>query len=111
MAIYAAGRPKKYNPTTGEGHKPPQTAGEYRIRSKNGTLEYIGETNNLNRRMNEHLRSGKLPTGKCGGTIEWQTADPHSTSESRRVHERIKIAKHLPRGNKSIGGEGRIAIS
>ena len=110
MSIYQAGRPKKYNPTTGAGNKPPKLPGEYRICSADGTINYIGETNNLNRRMNEHLRSGKLPTGKLGGTIEWQPADINSTSVSRRSHERIKIAKHLPRGNKSRGGEGRIAF-
>lgn len=58
--MYKPGRPQKYNPTTGEGNKPPALAGEYRIRDEQGTIIYVGETNNLNRRMNEHRRSGKL---------------------------------------------------
>lgn len=62
MGIYKQGRPKKYNPKTGEGQKPPSAPGEYRIRDENGDIVYIGETNNLNRRMNEHIKSGKIKT-------------------------------------------------
>jgi len=60
MGIYKPGRPKKYNPSTGEGHKPPSAPGEYRIRDDKGNIIYVGETNNLNRRMNQHIKSGKL---------------------------------------------------
>lgn len=63
MGIYKSGRPKKYNPTTGEGTKPPSKPGEYRIRDEDGNIVYVGETSNLNRRMNEHIRSGKLKKG------------------------------------------------
>lgn len=60
MGIYKPGRPNKYNPSTGEGKKPPSLPGEYRIRDEKGDIVYVGETNNLNRRMNEHKRNGKL---------------------------------------------------
>lgn len=60
MGIYKAGRPKKYDPSTGKGHKPPAAPGMYRIRDEKGKIVYIGETNNLKRRMNEHIGSGKL---------------------------------------------------
>lgn len=60
MGTYKSGRPTKYNPSSGSGTKPPSKAGEYRIRNEAGDIVYIGETNNLNRRMNEHIRSGKL---------------------------------------------------
>jgi excinuclease UvrABC nuclease subunit len=60
MGIYKPGRPAKYNPTTGQGNKPPQAPGEYRIRDGAGKVVYVGETNDLNRRMNEHKRSGKF---------------------------------------------------
>jgi hypothetical protein len=60
MSIYKPGRPNKYDPSSGGGRKPPQAPGEYRIRDEKGNIEYIGETSNLNRRMNEHRRSGKL---------------------------------------------------
>lgn len=60
MGIYKAGRPSKYTPSTGSGKKPPSAPGEYRIRNAAGDIIYIGETNDLRRRMNEHRRSGKL---------------------------------------------------
>lgn len=110
MAIYKPGRPHKYNPSTGTGQKPPAKPGEYRIRDENGHISYIGETNNLFRRTNEHIRSGKLPVGNgCKSSIEYKVADGRSTSRTRREHEQLKIAQHKPAQNKSIGGEGRPA--
>lgn len=110
MPIYRPGRPKKYNPTTGAGNKPLHKPGEYRIRNSSGQITYIGETNNLGRRMNEHIRTGKLPVGRDSkSTIEWKTSDGRSTSATRRKHEKQKIAQHNPVLNRSSGGEGRIA--
>lgn len=106
---YKPGRPTKYNPTTGTGTKPPAKPGEYRIRQADGTISYIGETCNLARRTAEHRRSGKLPVGESGGTIEYQVADGRTSSRTRREHERQKIAQHQPSQNRSRGGEGRIA--
>ena len=106
MSPYSPGRPQKYNPFTGKGHKPPKCPGEYRVRDAAGTIAYIGETNSLARRMREHMRSGKLQPG-C--TLEFQVADGRSSSRTRRAHEQAKIAQHNPTLNRSIGGEGRIA--
>ena len=60
MGIYGKGRPSKYNPTTRTGSKPPSAPEEYRIRDEQGKIVYVGETNNLNRRMNEHRRNRKI---------------------------------------------------
>ena len=109
MSIYKPGRPAKFNPSTNGGTRPPKAPGEYRIRDNGGGLLYIGETNDLNRRMKEHVATGKLPTGTLGGTFEFKVADGRSTSVTRRVHERMKIAQHDPVLNRSGGGEGRIA--
>lgn len=110
MSAYKPGRPNKYNPTTGVGQKPPSKPGEYRICDVGGAISYIGETNNLARRTGEHIRSGKLSTGQAGaGSIEYKVADGRSTSNTRREHERQKIAQHQPPLNKSKGGEGRPA--
>lgn len=106
MSIYKPGRPAKYNPSSGAGARPPAMPGEYRIRDAGGSILYIGETDNLTRRMAEHIRSGKLAAG-C--TIEYQVADGRSTSRTRREHEREKIKQHQPPLNKSKGGEGRPA--
>lgn len=105
MGIYSPGRPFKFTPATGQGCKPPHRPGEYRIRDSAGTILYIGETNDLHRRMQEHIRSGKL-TGSH--SIEFQLADGRSSSQTRRVHERSKIAQHAPQLNRSGGGEGRL---
>lgn len=106
MSIYKAGRPRKYNPATQFGKRPPDRAGEYRIRDGSRTITYIGETCNLNRRMGEHVRSGKLPRGS---TLEYKVADGRSSSGTRRQHEQTKIKQHHPILNRSKGGEGRPA--
>ena len=105
MSIYSAGRPKKVKVDDGLS-KIPDKAGEYRHRNAEGKITYIGETCNLRRRTKEHLKNGKIGNGF---TVEFQTADGRSSSKTRREHERKKIAQHKPEGNRSGGGEGRIA--
>lgn len=107
MSIYKPGRPSLFNPASGQGKRPPATPGEYRIRTASREIAYIGETNDLRRRMGEHIRSGKLG---ADATFEWKRADGRSTSSTRREHERQKIAQHNPPLNKSRGGEGRPAV-
>jgi len=107
MGIYKTGRPKKYNPSTGTGCDPEHKPGEYRIRDKEGNITYVGETADIRRRMQQHLRSGKLPND--GSTFEYKEADGRSTSNTRRQHEQEKIKQHNPPLNKSVGGEGRVA--
>ena len=110
MGIYRPGRPAKYMPATGQGHKPPHLPGIYRIRNHKGEIVYIGETCDLARRIGEHIRSGKISiTRRRASTVEFQVASPDSDSYSRRAHERKKIAQHKPVLNKSGGGEGRVA--
>lgn len=58
--LYKPGRPKKYDPNSGKGNPPPNKAGEYRIRDEHNNIIYIGETNNLKRRMQEHKRNGRF---------------------------------------------------
>lgn len=105
---YKRGRPSKFNPTTGEGKSPPNVAGEYRIATAKGIRKYIGETSNLSRRMNEHIRDRKIRKNQ---SFAWQLAKLTSTSRTRRDHERNKIDKHNPLGNKRRGGGGRPAKS
>ena len=110
MSIYKPGRPSKYNPSSRTGSKPPAKPGEYRIRDQNGKITYVGETNDLNRRMYQHTHGGKLSDPRNdGGTFEWKLADGRSTSSTRREHEQQKIAQHSPELNLSKGGEGRPA--
>lgn len=108
MALYKPGRPSKFCPTTLAGSKPPSQPGEYRIRDSAGAIAYVGETCDLNRRMQQHIRSGKL-SHRDSSTFEYKVADSHSTSAQRRAHERQKIREHQPYLNRSGGGEGRPA--
>lgn len=77
MSSYKPERLNKYTPLTGCGFKPPFSHGKYHLRDSSGTPCYIGETCNLSRRNNEHIRSGKLSGGgimKCktvAGLILW----------------------------------------
>ena len=105
--LYEPGRPRENRSSNPKKNAPPKEAGEYRIMDKNHNIKYIGETNNLERRRNEHKRNGKLDDD---GIFAWKVASKDSTSESRRVHERQKIKKHNPPLNKSKGGEGRKAM-
>ena len=104
------GQTPKIRPNDQKWEKPPKEPREYRIRDDSGKIIYIGETNNLERWMHEHIRSGKLKTGEeSKGTVEYQLADKRSTSVTRCLHERAKIKQHDPALNKSKGGEGRSA--
>lgn len=110
MGIYKPGRPRSYVPATGKGSAPPGKPGIYRIRSAVGEILYIGETCDLNRRVREHIRSGKIRlTPGAPSRVEYKVADGRSTSRTRRQYEKKKIARHKPALNRSRGGEGRIA--
>lgn len=105
MGIYSAGRPKKVFISDGL-ESLPHAPGEYRHRDADGNITYIGETNDIKRRSQQHLRSGKLQEDY---SVEYKVADGRSSSRTRREHEQMKIKQHNPSLNKSNGGEGRIA--
>ena len=94
MFPYKAGRPFRYDPAAKKGKTPPACPGEYRIRNARRELQYIGETNDLSRRMKEHIASGKLPLD--GSVFDYMPADGRSASRTRRAHEQRSIKKHAP---------------
>ena len=98
-SVYKPGRPSK--------QEPPAAPGEYRWRSKEtGQIEYIGETNNLKRRRDQHERSSK-PVSRETHDFEWKAADKRYSTDARRDHERAKIEQHHPPLNKRAGEAGR----
>ena len=115
MSLYPPGRPKRYDPVAGKGTMPPHAPGEYRIRDgKTNAILYIGETCDLRRRMQEHLRSGKIRqfigrSRRRTCWFEYKEASAAADSRTRRTHEQKKIRQHAPALNRSGGGEGRIA--
>ena len=107
MSVFGRGRPFKYQPFEQTGSKPPHAPGVYRIRNEAGSVAYVGETVDLHKRMNDHIRkTGNLRNGE---SFEYKIASPGSTSAARREVERKKIAKFHPERNHSAGGEGRKA--
>ena len=100
--LYSPGRPSK--------RPPPNKPGIYRWRNKKtDTIDYIGETNDLQRRMLEHERSDK-PVNRQTHDFEWKQADGRFSYEKRREHERDKIAQKQPPLNRVGGGGGRKPI-
>lgn len=101
MSIFKPGRPSR--------QQPPSRPGLYRwVEIATGIVSYIGETNDLRRRMREHERSD-APWDRTTHHYEWKPADGRSTSRTRREHEKAKIRQHDPPGNRNRGGGGRKA--
>ncbi len=81
MGNISRGRPNKLDPAAGKGSVPPQGPGVCRFREKRtGRVEYVGKTNNVERRLLEHAGAGKLDFDRH--TVEWKTADGRSTSRT-----------------------------
>ena len=115
MAVYPPGKPKRYDPIRKKGDLPPHAPGEYRITTRFlGRILYIGETADLQRRMGEHLRTGKIREAlrhpfRRSCWFEYKVAHTSASPKARRQHEREKIRRHHPPLNRSNWGEGRTA--
>lgn len=107
MGIYKSGRPVEVSPLNfSNTRRVPAAKGEYRIlNSKTKTPVYIGVSNNLNRRMREHIKSGKI-SGE-NSIFAYKTADGRASQKRINDHERAKIEQHKPSLNKRAGGAGR----
>ena len=107
MTLYKPGRPTEYHPLDKNDTKaPPKAKGEYRILdSETKSIKYIGVTNDLDRRMKEHIRSGKI--NEENDIFAYKTADGRASQTRLNDHERKKINKHDPELNQRAGGAGR----
>lgn len=107
MNLYKPGRPTEVSPLdTNNTRKVPAKKGEYRIlNSKTKEPAYIGVSKDLNRRMHEHIRSGKL--GGDNTIFAYKTADGRASQDRINNHERAKIEQHKPPLNQRAGGGGR----
>ncbi|MCY3701512.1 MAG: GIY-YIG nuclease family protein [Rhodospirillales bacterium] len=80
-----------------------------------GKLVYIGESGDLQSRLNQHTRQAQKPTRTDKSDlynpkkhrVDYKLAKPDAAAEQRRKHERSKIAQHRPPWNKDGGGSGR----
>ena len=106
MKIFRPGRPKEFKPFVNKDHSQvPACKGEYRIIGRDRRVMYVGYTNDLRRRMHEHMRTGKL--GGDNSTFAYKVADGRASRDSLARHEAEKIRKHEPVLNKRAGGAGR----
>ena len=107
MTLYKPGRPTEVRPLDPSNtRKVPAAKGEYRILdSKTKQPVYVGVSNNLNRRMHEHIRSGKLSGDNS--VFAYKQADGRASQSRINDHERTKIEQHKPPLNKRAGGAGR----
>lgn len=106
MQTYKSGRPKEVKPFSDKNKKGvPKKPGEYRILDSEKKVKYIGYACNLERRMKEHIKTGKLNEQNC--IFAFQCADGRASRSRLAEHERKKIEKHAPELNKRAGGAGR----
>lgn len=80
----------------------PSTGGVYRYTSASGS-QYIGVTNNLQRRAYEHTRDGKL---QSGDRIQYSPYKEGVTRSQIAATEVAHIKRHNPDRNSTRGGNG-----
>jgi hypothetical protein len=106
MNLYKPGRPKEFDTLNNTDYtQVPASKGEYRIIGKDRKVKYVGYSNDLRRRMREHMRSGKLSGDNS--IFAYKVADGRASRDCLALHEASKIKKHDPVLNKRAGGAGR----
>ncbi len=101
-----SGRMKETDKIKGPDSPLPNAPGEYRHRNKStGEVEYVGQTDNLRKRQQEHARNGKLDTDKQ--YVQYGEAKSTASKDDLLKTEVDHIARHKPSGNTTKGGNGR----
>jgi len=100
-----AGRMRETD-TIKDGSVIPNTAGLYHhINKETKTVDYVGQSDTLKKRQQEHARSGKLNTDTH--FVRYAESKNDATKDQLLETEKAHIAKHKPSGNTTIGGNGR----
>ncbi len=100
------GRMRKTDQIKGRGASIPKKPGLYRhVNKDSGKVEYVGQTNNLRVRQQQHARDGKLNTLKQ--YIYYSVAKIGVTKDELCNTEKTHIKRTKPSGNKTKGGNGR----
>ena len=98
--------PRSSPSTPANTRKVPSAKGEYRIINSNTReVVYVGVSKDLNRRMHDHIRSGKLSGDNS--IFAYKQADGRASQARINDHERSKIEQHKPELNQRAGGAGR----
>ncbi|RFP15125.1 hypothetical protein D0T25_18480 [Duganella sp. BJB488] len=100
------GRMRQTDVIKGPGSPLPSAPGIYRHTNKETkAVEYVGQTNDLRKRQQEHQRSGKLDPGRQN--VQFSVARPGADKAALCATEVNHIARHNPSGNSTKGGNGR----
>lgn len=100
------GRMKETDKIKGPESTIPNKRGVYRhIDKETGTINYIGQTDNLRRRQQEHHRTGKLDLSKQ--KVAYSVCKDEATKDDLLRTEKKQIKRHNPTGNITKGGNGR----
>jgi len=75
------------------------------VDKESGNVEYVGQTNNLRKRQQEHVRTGTLDPERQ--YVCYSAAKPDASKDDLCRTEKAHIARHQPSGNKTKGGNGR----
>jgi len=101
-----SGRMKKTDKIKGSSSSIPEEPGMYRhVNKKTGEVEYVGQTDNLRVRQQQHARDGKLDTSKQN--VEYSVAKKSATKDDLCNTEKAHIKRKKPSGNKTKGGNGK----
>jgi hypothetical protein len=101
-----SGRMRETDQVKGNDSPLPSSPGMYRhINKETGSVDYVGQTDNLRKRQQEHARTGKLDTDKQ--LVQYGVAKPDASKGDLCQTEVDHIARHKPSGNKTKGGNGR----
>ena len=100
------GRMKMTDVIKGPGCAIPHEPGTYRhVDKKTKTIVYVGQSNDLRVRQQQHARSGRLDTATHA--VQYRVARPDATKDDLCRTEQCHIERHKPIGNKTKGGNGR----
>ena len=100
------GRMEKTNVIKGPECHIPRGPGAYRhIDKETKEVLYVGQSNDLRVRQQQHARAGRHDTTKHD--VQYASARPDATKDDLCRTEQCHIARHKPTGNKTKGGNGR----
>ncbi len=100
------GRMRKTDQTKGPECPIPNAPGVYRhVNKRTGEIEYVGQTENLRIRQQQHVSTGRLDPEKQW--VEYSEAKPSATKDDLCSTEKRHVERHDPSGNIYRGGNGR----
>lgn len=101
FASVGPGRPPEFDPNS---EYLPNGKGVYRVIDQNNTVQYVGSSNNVDRRVQEHIKSGMVQPGDTVSVTSFHGNTGQNTVCDYEVKE---IDRLNPVQNIHPGGPGR----